>query len=89
LRESCRPVIAEDDELILAEYTINDQPHQLLQRLYELKGDIYAFSCYIWNSRLIRQLIQVLSCLRPETILIMGGPEAAWQQAELMNELLE
>ena len=87
LRESCRPVIAEDDELILAEYTINDQPHQLLQRLYELKGDIYAFSCYIWNSRLIRQLIQELSCLRPETILIMGGPEAAWQQAELMNEL--
>lgn len=87
LRESCRPVIAEDDELILAEYTINDQPHQLLQRLYELKGDIYAFSCYIWNSRLIRQLIQELSCLRPETILIMGGPEAAWQQTDLMEEL--
>ncbi|NLW11270.1 MAG: DUF4080 domain-containing protein [Clostridiaceae bacterium] len=89
LREACSPIITENDELIMAEYTINDQPQQLLQRLYELQGDVYAFSCYIWNSQLTRRLIRELGILKPNAVIILGGPEAAWQQESLMQELPE
>jgi hypothetical protein len=34
---------------LLKEYTINDQLDHILSDLYRCKGDIYGFSCYIWN----------------------------------------
>ncbi|NCA97839.1 MAG: DUF4080 domain-containing protein [Clostridia bacterium] len=64
-------------QLTLHEWTINDQPSQLLQRLYELDADLYAFSCSIWNRRLTERLSDELAQVRPGATILWGGPEAS------------
>ena len=41
----------------LAEYTINQSLQEILADIYVRKPDIIGFSCYIWNWRLVRELI--------------------------------
>lgn len=78
LRQSC--IEKEHEyELVIAEYTINDHPRSLLQKLNELNGKVYAFSCYIWNREIVDQLCRELKQIKPDCFIIAGGPEASWQ----------
>ena len=47
------------DQIEIAEYTINQQPDQILGDIYRRKPDVAAFSCYNWNGKLIGELMQV------------------------------
>lgn len=60
----------------LAEWTINDQPLAILQRLYSEQASVYGFSCYIWNISLIRRISRDLKKLCPQALIVWGGPEA-------------
>ncbi len=48
---------------------------QLLQTLGEVDADIYAFSCYVWNTRLITHALADLVKFRPNARIILGGPQ--------------
>ena len=74
------------DRLLLQEWTINDQPSQLLQRLYELDADLYAFSCSIWNRRLTERLSDELAQIRPRATILWGGPEASQDATAILQE---
>ncbi len=73
-------------QLSLHEWTINDVPAQLLQRLYELEADLYAFSCSIWNRRLTERLSDELAQIRPEATMIWGGPEASQDARAILRD---
>ena len=45
-----------------------------------------AFSCYIWNIGETLRLVSDLKQVRPETIIILGGPEASYGAFELMSQ---
>ena len=87
LRQACFKKTDVIDEIIATEYTINDQPSAVLQKLYELSGDIYAFSCYVWNRKLTEQICGDLRKVKPDCTIIIGGPEAAWQPAEILEQI--
>jgi len=72
--------------LSLHEWTINDLPSQLLQRLYALDADLYAFSCSIWNRRLTGRLSDELALVRPKATILWGGPEASQDAAAILRE---
>ena len=74
------------ENLVLCEWTINDLPQQLLQRLFAVDADIYAFSCYIWNRRLIDRLSEELGKIKPEATIIWGGPEASQDAQQILFE---
>lgn len=38
-------------------------------------ADIYAFSCYCWNTKLVRRVVESLLRARPEAHIILGGPQ--------------
>lgn len=61
----------------LAEYTINQYMQEILADIYARKPDVIGFSCYIWNWRLIRELLGELPKLLPETEIWLGGPEVS------------
>lgn len=73
----------------LAEYTINQQPGEVLTDLYQRNADVVAFSCYIWNIGLIQTLICDYKKLRPESEIWLGGPEVSYRGKELLKELPE
>ena len=47
------------DRIETAEFTINQQQDYILQRIYEKKPDILAFSCYIWNVETVLSLVRI------------------------------
>lgn len=80
-------------ETILLEWTINDQALAIVQRLFLLDADIYAFSCYIWNISQIRNICRQLKQVRPQALILWGGPEvsfeaARWLEAEPAVDLI-
>lgn len=67
------------------EYTINQHYEDILQNLYLMRCDIMAFSCYIWNIEIIKELALSLKKLRPELMIVLGGPEVSYEGVRLMN----
>ncbi|MFZ5764579.1 MAG: DUF4080 domain-containing protein [Thermodesulfobacteriota bacterium] len=64
-------------EISLHQFTINDPYFATLQRIIGLKADVYFLSVYIWNAELVARIITDLATVRPETMIVLGGPQAA------------
>ena len=73
----------------LAEYTINQQPGDVLRDLYEQNADVVAFSCYIWNIDFIKGIIKDYKKVCPNSEIWLGGPEVSYRGAELLREMPE
>lgn len=70
----------------IAEYTINLQAESILSDIYGRKPDVVAFSSYIWNWRMIRELITELVKIMPALPIWLGGPEASFDAEEILKE---
>ena len=84
LRASCK---AYQSSVEIAEYTINQQPGYILSDIYQRKPDVVAFSCYIWNRRILTELIPDLKQILPDADLWAGGPEVTYDAKETLREL--
>ena len=73
-------------DVSIAEYTINQPTSSILAELYHRKPDVAAFSCYIWNWNVIRELLAELPKVLPDTKLWLGGPEVSFHAEKLMAE---
>ena len=67
----------EANVLELYEYTINQQPENVLQSILESESDVLCFSCYIWNISYVERLISDISKIKKCDIWI-GGPEVSY-----------
>jgi len=76
-------------EAEIAEYTINQQPGEVLRDLYERNADVVAFSCYIWNIEFIKTVIKDYKKIRPQSEIWLGGPEVSYRAEALLTELPE
>ncbi len=74
------------EQVSLLEFTINQPEDQILRELYLAKPDVAAFSVYIWNVELIRQLVRDLHQILPETAVWLGGPEVSWDSCRVLEE---
>ncbi len=50
-----------DNNIEIAEYTINQQMEFILQDIYKRNADVVAFSCYIWNIEYVTGAAVVLA----------------------------
>ena len=74
-------------EAEIAEYTINQQPDEVLRELYGKQADVVAFSCYIWNIEFVKALIRDYKKVSPGTEIWLGGPEVSYRAEEILREL--
>lgn len=63
----------------LREYTINQRCDQIAEDLLAENPEIIGFGVYIWNTEETRKLIALLKTLRPEIIIVLGGPEVSYE----------
>lgn len=70
----------------LAEYTINQSMGEILADIYRRQPDIIGFSCYIWNWRLVQELLDELPKLLPKVKLWLGGPEATYDADVILRK---
>ena len=69
-----------------AEYTINNQLEDILEKIYCQKPDILLFSCYIWNVEYVKELVSEFHKLRPEVPVWVGGPEVSFETERFLKE---
>lgn len=74
------------DQVEIAEYTINQQTDEILRDLYKKQPDVAAFSCYIWNRRIISELLRELPKVLPQVRLWVGGPEVSYDARQFLLE---
>ena len=77
------------DQIVLGEYTINQHTEDILQEIYKEQPDVLAFSCYIWNIRLVKELVRELKKVLPQVPIWLGGPEASYDARGLMEQYPE
>ena len=68
------------------EYTINQNPEEILKDLYLAKPDFLALSCYIWNISMVREIAAELHKLLPEMPIWVGGPEVSYDAEHFLRE---
>ena len=63
---------------ILAEYTIKDPTMNIVSDIYQKCPDIVGFSLYIWNIEESLKVIRLLKKVKPDILIVAGGPEVTY-----------
>ena len=62
----------------IVEFTINEQIQSIAEVILEHAPKIIGMSVYIWNASETAQLIEILKKVAPDTVIVLGGPEAGY-----------
>ena len=64
---------------VIAEFDINQRPLDIAEKLLAHKPKIIGLGVYIWNVAETARVIATIKRVRPETIIILGGPEVSFE----------
>jgi len=71
--------------ITIAEFSINDSINNILKALYSFDAEIYGFSCYIWNIRMVLDICGSLRKVKPSAVIILGGPEVSYDPESILE----
>ncbi|MCL2838232.1 MAG: B12-binding domain-containing radical SAM protein [Oscillospiraceae bacterium] len=60
----------------VVEATINQSDEEIVSLVAAQSPDVVGISTYIWNAGKLPKLLELLRKLLPETVFVLGGPEA-------------
>jgi radical SAM superfamily enzyme YgiQ (UPF0313 family) len=63
----------------IAEFDINQRPIDIAEKLVAKGARIIGFGVYIWNVAPTTEVIAILKRVRPEMIIVLGGPEVSYE----------
>ena len=64
----------------LVEYIIDARPSDIVEKILEMQPHIVGLGVYIWNVELSTQIVAQLKQVRPDIIVVVGGPEVSYEQ---------
>jgi radical SAM superfamily enzyme YgiQ (UPF0313 family) len=67
------------DRACMAEFVINQQPLEIVEAILAREPRIVGFGVYIWNVEQTTEVVALLKRIRPELIVILGGPEVSYE----------
>lgn len=82
---ACRSYCEKAHDLKVIEGTVNEKTNSLLKRITDGKPDAITFSVYIWNKNKTLELCEKIKKNNPSTVIILGGPEVAYNQKEVLE----
>jgi radical SAM superfamily enzyme YgiQ (UPF0313 family) len=63
----------------IAEFDINQRPVDIAEQLLARNPRIIGFGIYIWNVAPATEVIATLKRVRPDIIIVLGGPEVSFE----------
>ena len=63
----------------MAEFHINQTPLEITEAILLHEPHIVGFGMYIWNVQQTTEVVALLKRIRPELIVILGGPEVSYE----------
>ncbi|WP_409180679.1 radical SAM protein [Amycolatopsis sp. VS8301801F10] len=79
------PVVRKEYEFGTYTTTVRASREGILEDLVKADADVYALSAYIWNSRLVRSVLQTLRRHVPDAKVIVGGPQVMNHAAKYID----
>lgn len=70
----------------IIESNVNMQIFDLVAQIYKQKPDIIAISCYIFNIKFVRSLLQEIKLILPKVKIILGGYEVAFDSENYIDK---
>ncbi len=65
------------ERAIIREFTAETPPFEIAEALLAGNPRIIGFGVYIWNVAHTTAVVQVIKAVRPETVVVIGGPEVS------------
>ncbi len=75
-----------ENEIEIAEYTINQTVDEILTDIYRHQPDMLCFSCYLWNIACVEQIIREVPKILPGIRIWLGGPEVSCDACEVLKK---
>lgn len=63
----------------LAEFDINQRPTDIAEQLLARNPRIIGFGVYIWNVAPATEVIATIKRVRPDIVVVLGGPEVSYE----------
>lgn len=73
-------------EILVREFTVNEEREKVFSQIAGLEADLIAFSCYIWNIDAILELAHELKKENKGMIIVLGGPEVSFDGPMILRE---
>lgn len=67
------------DRTVLEEFTINERPIDIVEKLLAQRPRIIGFGVYIWNATQTLEVVSLIKRINPEIKLVVGGPEVSYE----------
>lgn len=61
----------------IAEFDINQKPVEIAEAILAREPRIVGLGVYIWNARPTTEVIAILKRVRPDLVVVLGGPEVS------------
>ena len=66
----------------IEEFTLDQRPVDIAERLLSLQPRILGLGVYIWNVEQTTQLVALIKSIAPQVTVVIGGPEVSYEQAQ-------
>ena len=74
-------------DISFREYAIKEDILKTASDLLSCNPDVIGIGIYIWNVDKIAELIPILKSLKPELIIIAGGPEVSYEPEHFLDNM--
>ena len=64
---------------LLQEFDLNQRPLEIAEALLAHEPRIVGLGVYVWNATPACELVAILKRVRPETVVVLGGPEVSYE----------
>lgn len=62
-------------DVAILEFPDSSSPDTIAARIVEQEPDVVGLSCYVWNIDAFRAVCRLVKARRPDTLMVLGGPE--------------
>lgn len=77
------------EQTTILEFVIGEQAQTLAEKILALGPKIVGIGVYIWNAEDVRDLVEVIKKVSPETKIVLGGPEVSHQPFRVNFDLAD
>ena len=63
----------------LLEFTIAQKPRDIVEKILAHEPKIVGFGVYIWNTLETQEVVSILKRVRPDILVVLGGPEVSYE----------
>ena len=74
-----------DFQVICFEHQVKAKPDTLIDQILAYQPNLIGFSTYLWNIEQCLRIARILKQLLPNSIILLGGPEAGPRATELLQ----